>query len=58
MIDVPLLMDLRGGAMTRCYRLCDAYIADRRENVWPHLYGGLELFVTAHARRQARPAAS
>jgi hypothetical protein len=53
MIDVALLMDLRGGAMTRCYRLCEAYIADRREHVWSNLYHGLDIFVTAHTRRQS-----
>lgn len=52
MIDVALLMDLRGGAMARCYRLSEAYIADRREHVWSNLYGGLDIFIKAHSRRQ------
>lgn len=51
LIDVPLLLDLRGGAMTRCYRLCHGYVADRRRTVSPGLYSSLEAFATAYARR-------
>lgn len=51
LVDVPLVVDLRGSAMTRAYRICESYIADRRARVWPGLYVCLELFAVANARR-------
>jgi hypothetical protein len=54
LIDVPLLLDLRGGAMARCLDICRAYIADRREHVAPGLYGCFELFVSEYSRRAGR----
>jgi hypothetical protein len=53
MVDVPLLMDLRGGAMARCYAICDAYLADRRARVFAGLYVGLGVFVATYNRRVA-----
>jgi hypothetical protein len=53
MVDVPLLMDLRGGAMARCFRMCETYIDDRRLRVRTSLYFGLDMFVAAYTRRAA-----
>jgi hypothetical protein len=54
LIDVPLLLDLRGGTMARCHEVCVDYIADRREHVGPELYSCFELFVGEYARRAVR----
>ena len=51
MVDVTLLMDLRGGAMSRCYAICEEYLADRRARVFAGLYVGLGVFVTTYSRR-------
>jgi hypothetical protein len=53
LVDVPLLLDLRGGAMGRCYRLCEAYITTRRASVSPGLYACLDIFTGAYTRRGA-----
>lgn len=55
LVDVPLLLDLRGGAMTRCFRLCHDYVEDRRSRVSPTLYACLEVFADAYARRLPAP---
>jgi hypothetical protein len=55
MVDIPLLLDLRGGAMTRCFRLCRRYILDRRATVWPGLYSCLEAFAELYAGRVGDP---
>lgn len=51
LIDVPLLLELRGGAMARSFSICHSYIEDRRSRVWQGLYGCLELFSGLYARR-------
>jgi hypothetical protein len=61
LVDVPLLLSLRGGTMTRCYRICRRYVDDRRSNVGPELYHCFELFgaeYSRRARRGSRPAAA
>jgi hypothetical protein len=51
LVDVPLLLDLRGGAMTRAFDICRPYVHDRRSNVWPGLYSCLEMFADVYAQR-------
>jgi len=51
MVDIPLLINLRGGTMTRCFQLCRAYVEDRRLRAGPEVYRSLELFATEYARR-------
>ena len=47
LIDVPLVRNLRGGTMARCFLICHDYIEDRRTRVGPELYRGLEFFTEA-----------
>ena len=58
LVDVPLLLDLRGGTMTRCFRLCCGYVTDRRHTIYPGLYSGLEVLTDTYARRIPRPRVS
>ncbi|MGH8879405.1 MAG: DUF4760 domain-containing protein, partial [Stackebrandtia sp.] len=51
LIEVPLLLDLRGGAMKRSFDACGDYIARRRDQVGAELYRSFELLVTEYARR-------
>lgn len=51
MVDIPLLLDLRGGAMTRGFHTCHDYILDRRVKVAPDLYRCLEVFAGVYLRR-------
>ncbi len=51
LVDVPLLLDLRGGAMSRCLELCRPYVQDRRTSVDPGLYACTEMLVGEYARR-------
>ena len=51
LVDVPLLLDLRGGTMTRCFRLCRSYVTDRRHTIHLGLYSGLEVLTDTYARR-------
>lgn len=51
LVDVPLLLGLRGGTMTRCYEICRGYVEDRRANVGAELYRRLEVFVAEYSRR-------
>lgn len=57
LVDVPLLLSLRGGPMTRCRDLCRAYVDDRRASVGGELYRSFGLFVAEYTRRtrKARP---
>jgi hypothetical protein len=61
-IDIPLLMNLRGGTMTRCYDICDTYITTCRSDIGAELYAGFETFVDEYARHMkhqtATPAAT
>lgn len=47
LVDVSIILNLRGGTMTRCYHLCRGYIQDRRDRVGPELYRRLEIFTEA-----------
>ncbi|MFJ8962844.1 hypothetical protein ACIRG5_25995 [Lentzea sp. NPDC102401] len=49
-VEIPLLIDLRGGAMTRCYDLYRSYITKCRAEIGSVLYVGLETFVDEYAR--------
>ena len=49
-VEIPLVIDLRGGAMTRCYDLCRSYITKCRAEIGSELYVGLETFVDEYAR--------
>jgi hypothetical protein len=49
-IDIPLLMNLRGGTMARCFDICGTYIATCRSDVGADLYVGFETFVAEYAR--------
>jgi hypothetical protein len=49
-VEIPLLISLRGGAMTRCYDLCHSYITTCRSEIGSELYIGLETFVDEYAR--------
>lgn len=51
LVDTPLLLATRGGTMTRCLDICQAYIADRRAEVGDELYWSFEVFVEEHSRR-------
>jgi len=51
LVDVPLLLNQRGGAMTRCFHLCRAYVEDRRETVGPELYWSIDLLTREYERR-------
>lgn len=51
LVDVPLLLAMRSAAITRCYRICETYMADRRARVWPGLYACTQMFTEAYARR-------
>lgn len=51
LVDVPLLLSLRGGTMTRCMRLCRGYIDHRRTTVGNELYRCFEALVDEYARR-------
>ncbi|GIG92996.1 DUF4760 domain-containing protein [Plantactinospora endophytica] len=50
LVDVPLLLNLRGGTMTRCFELCRGYIADRRVRAGAEVYQALELLATEYRR--------
>ena len=56
-IDIPLLMNLRGGTMTRCYDICGTYIATCRSDIGAELYVGFETFVDEYARHMKHPIA-
>jgi hypothetical protein len=47
LVDGPLLRDLRGGAMARCWTTCRPYVEDRRAVVAPTLYACLDEFTRA-----------
>lgn len=49
-IDVPLLVELRCGAMRRSLHICWDYIMRCREEIGAELYRSLEIFVREHAR--------
>jgi len=51
LVGVPLLIDLVGGSMTRCFNICRSYIEHRRTCDFPGLYSGLEFFVGVYLRR-------
>ncbi|GAB3983923.1 DUF4760 domain-containing protein [Plantactinospora veratri] len=51
LVDVPLLLNLRGGTMTRCFELCRGYIEDRRSLAGREIYQALELLATEYRRR-------
>ncbi|AVT32104.1 hypothetical protein C6361_24515 [Plantactinospora sp. BC1] len=55
MVDVPLLLNLRGGTMTRCFELCRGYVADRRTLAGREIYQALELLATEYRRRLPMP---
>jgi len=51
LVDVPLLLNLRGGTMTRCFDLCRGYIDDRRGRAGAEIYQALELLAAEYRRR-------
>jgi hypothetical protein len=51
LVDIPLLLSLRGGTMTRCFDLCCGYIDDRRANLGADLYRSFMVFVDEYSRR-------
>lgn len=51
LVDVPLLLNLRGGTMTRCFELCRGYVEDRRVLAGGEVYQALELLATEYRRR-------
>lgn len=57
LVDVPLLLNQRGGAMTRCFDLCRSYVDDRRRTVGPELYWNLDRLTREYRRRTGGGAA-
>ncbi|MFY1693759.1 DUF4760 domain-containing protein [Plantactinospora sp. WMMB782] len=55
LVDVPLLLNLRGGTMTRCFELCRGYVQDRRVLTGNEIYQALELLATEYRHRLRRP---
>ncbi|MBF9131002.1 hypothetical protein I0C86_18845 [Plantactinospora sp. S1510] len=51
LVDVPLLLNLRGGTMTRCFDLCREYIEDRRVRAGAEVYQALEMLAAEYRRR-------
>jgi hypothetical protein len=49
-IEIPLLMNLRGGTMSRCYDLCRDYITDCRAHIGAELYISFDTFVDEYVR--------
>jgi hypothetical protein len=58
LVDVPLLLSLRGGAMARCHDICRAYIEDRRANVGADLYLRFSMFVAGYSHRTSKDRAA
>ncbi|MFC6021101.1 hypothetical protein ACFP2T_33625 [Plantactinospora solaniradicis] len=56
LVDVPLLLNLRGGTMTRCFDLCRGYIEDRRIRAGAEVYQALEMLAAEYRRRVVGPA--
>jgi hypothetical protein len=50
-VDTRLLVNLRGGTMSRCFRLCRDYVDDRRQRSGRELYQALEAFTDEYVRR-------
>ncbi|THV37161.1 DUF4760 domain-containing protein [Glycomyces buryatensis] len=59
-IDVRLLLELRGGTMKRCFDTCRGYIEHRQAQVGDELYRYFETLIDVYADRlgQERSAAS
>ncbi|MGF1663849.1 MAG: hypothetical protein ACFCVG_15555 [Kineosporiaceae bacterium] len=53
LVDVPLLLKLRGGTMLRCRQLCEDYIAGRRALVGSELYANLLVLTSAYDHRSS-----
>lgn len=53
-IDVRLLLRLRGGTMKRCFDTCRMYIEHRRAQVGDELYRSFETLVDVYGRRHQR----
>lgn len=51
LVDVSLLLSLRGGTMLRCYAVCRTYVEHRRRTVGGELYQSFGLFVEEYGRR-------